>query len=280
MQNNKENTAFSEHESSDTLNIRAELEKYLFHWKWFVLGFIISVIGAYFFLRYSTPQYSAASTIMIKDNKQSGISKELAAFEDLGIVGGSANNTDNEIQILKSRKIIGSVVDTLNLTTLYFKEGRIKRSELYRNTPIKVVFEDTYIEVTKKMRDTSFAIHIASASEFELKDMEDNFISAHHFNEEIPSNLGSFKVEKNLDFNFKEETEIYVTILKRNQVIDYYKSVVNINATDKNSSVLNLSFTHPIKEKAEDFLNELVQQYNRDAIKDKNEVSQKNENIY
>ena len=51
MQNNKENTAFSEHESSDTLNIRAELEKYLFHWKWFVLGFIISVIGAYFFFK-------------------------------------------------------------------------------------------------------------------------------------------------------------------------------------------------------------------------------------
>ena len=34
---------------------------------------------------------------MIKDNKQSGISAELAAFEDLGIIGGgSANNPDNE----------------------------------------------------------------------------------------------------------------------------------------------------------------------------------------
>ena len=197
MQNNKENTAFSEHELSDTFNIRAELEKYLFHWKWFVLGLLLSLIGAFFFLRYSTSQYSATATIMIKDNQQSGISKELAAFEDLGIVGGSANNTDNEIQILKSRKIIGSVVDSLNLTTLYFSEGRIKRSELYRNRSIKVVFREKYNEVAKKMRDTSFAIHITSASEFELKDMEDNFISMHRFNEEVPSNLGSFKFRLN-----------------------------------------------------------------------------------
>ena len=39
--------------------------------------------------------------------------------------------------------------------------------------------------------------------------------------------------------------------------------------------MLKLAFTHPVKQKAEDFLNELVKQYNIDAIKDKNEVSQK-----
>ena len=74
-----------------------------------------------FILRYSTPKYSASTSIMIKDNQKSGISKELEAFKDMGIVGGgSTNNTDNEIEILKSRKIIGNVVDSLNLTISYF----------------------------------------------------------------------------------------------------------------------------------------------------------------
>lgn len=141
MQNSKENTPYNLNEGSDIVNIREELEKYLFYWKWFVLGIAISLAIAFFYLRYSTPQYSALTTIMIKDNQKSGISKELEAFKDMGIVGGgSGNNTDNEIQILKSRKIIGAVVDSLKLTTVYFVEGRVKRSEVYNNNPIKIIF--------------------------------------------------------------------------------------------------------------------------------------------
>ena len=65
---------------------------------------------------------------MIEDNKQAGISTELAAFEDLGIIGGgSSNNPENEIEIIKSRKIIGRAIDSLNLDVSYFREGRIRK---------------------------------------------------------------------------------------------------------------------------------------------------------
>ena len=125
MQESKENLVFKQElESNDTINLREELGKYLIHWKWFVIGGILALTGAYMYLRYTTPQYSALTSIMIKDNKQSGISTELAAFEDLGIIGGgSANNPDNEIEILKSRKIIGNVVDSLNLSVSYYING-------------------------------------------------------------------------------------------------------------------------------------------------------------
>ncbi|WP_218599650.1 polysaccharide biosynthesis tyrosine autokinase [Polaribacter sp. NJDZ03] len=276
MQTQKENTSFKSNEEGETLNIREELEKYLFHWKWFVLGGIISIIVAFVYLRYSTPQYTASTSILIKDNQKSGISAELEAFKDMGIVGGgSANNTDNEIQILKSRKIIGTVVDTLNLTTLYFQEGRVKRTEVYQNNAIRVIYNTDKESIIKQSKDTSFTVNIVSENKFELKDAEDNFVSAHNFNETISSGIGDFKVIQTESFNFKEEHKIYVTILKRSKVIDAYKVAVNVSAVDKNSSVLNLSLKHPIKEKAEDFLNELVKQYNYDAIKDKSEVSQK-----
>ena len=116
-------------DENDTINIRTEIEKYLRHWKWFFLGIIISLGVAFLYLRYSTPQYSASASIMIKDNQKSGISAELAAFEDLGIIGGgSANNPENEIEILKSRKIIGNVVDSLHLGVSYFISGLVIES--------------------------------------------------------------------------------------------------------------------------------------------------------
>ncbi|MGB1284513.1 MAG: Wzz/FepE/Etk N-terminal domain-containing protein, partial [Polaribacter sp.] len=114
-------------EESDNLNIREEIDKYLSHWKWFVLAVFLSLSVAYIYLRYTTPQYNATSLIMIKDNQKSSLSTELEAFEDLGIIGGGGNNPDNEIEILKSRKIIGNTIDTLDLNISYFVDGIVKR---------------------------------------------------------------------------------------------------------------------------------------------------------
>jgi tyrosine-protein kinase Etk/Wzc len=275
MQNTNENTGFNAQDATDTINIREELEKYLFHWKWFFLGVLISLAGAYFYLRYETPLYSATTTIMIKDNQKSGISKEFAAFEDLGIVGGSANNTDNEIEILKSRKIVGSVVKTLNLTMLYFIEGRIKRSELYRGKPINVVWAASLEGEIAQTKNRSLVIKIVSAETFELKDADENTLGTYGFDEEVTFNGVRFKVQKTVDFDFKGAQTIYVSSSERNNVISGYLGGLAISVANESSSVLKLSFTHPVKEKAEDFLNELVAQYNIDAIKDKNEVSQK-----
>ena len=93
------------------------------YWKWFVLGIVISVGLSILYLRYTTPQYNASASILIKDNKKSGLSAELETFKDLGIVGGgSTNNTDNEIEIMKSRKVIGNVVDSLHLDVSYLQD--------------------------------------------------------------------------------------------------------------------------------------------------------------
>ena len=85
MQNTNDTSGFNAEEAADTINIRQELEKYLFHWKWFILCILISLGGAYLYLRYQTPLYSAATTIMLKDSQRSGVSEEMAIFQDLGI---------------------------------------------------------------------------------------------------------------------------------------------------------------------------------------------------
>jgi uncharacterized protein involved in exopolysaccharide biosynthesis len=150
MQKQKENFNSNQFQDTDTINIREELEKYIIHWKWFLLGGVLALLLAFVYLRYSTPKYKATTSIMIKDNQKSGISKELEAFKDMGIVGGgSTNNTDNEIEILKSRKVIGNVVDSLSLTISYLSEGRVKKSEVYKKSPFVLKF----IEKNKNFAD-------------------------------------------------------------------------------------------------------------------------------
>ena len=140
-------------EEEDSINIKEELHKFLYHWRLFIICAVISLFLGFLYLRYATPTYKVAATIMIKDNKQAGISTELAAFEDLGILGGgSANNPENEIEILKSRKIIGRVIDSLSLGVSYYREGRIREVALYGKTN-PIIFD-----LIKKEIDTSFII--------------------------------------------------------------------------------------------------------------------------
>ena len=259
----------------DTINIREEIEKYLLYWKWFVLGILLSLLFAYVYTRYITPKYNVTTSIMIKDNQKSGISKEFEAFKDLGIIGGSSsNNPDNEIEILKSRRIIGNTIDTLDLNISYFVDGIIKRGELYREkSPIKIIY-------TSKLplfenTTTSSTVSIISKDKFQFKDDDENVLSSHSFNELITSELGVYKIIKTEAFDLDEYKDVFVTLTKKSSIIDGYRLKVNIEPLSENSSVLILSLNDPIKEKAVDFLNELVIQYNLEAISDKSEVSKK-----
>lgn len=259
-------------QENDTLNIREEIEKYAIHWKWFLLAVILALSGAFLYLRYSTQQYSASATIMIKDNQKSGISQELSAIADLGIVGtGSVNNTDNEIEIIKSRKIVGNVVDSLKLNISYIIEGRVKKSELYEKIPIRLVLLDSLN--TDSKFDTIFSFSEINKSKFRLENLYGTNLGEFRYNQLIGAKPPFFKILKE---DIKSESKnIYLSIQPKPETVDNYLDRINITTVSKNSSVLRLSINDPIVQRAEDFLDELIKQYNIDAINDKSEVSQK-----
>jgi len=269
----QENLNSFHNEEADTINLREEVEKYLRYWRWFLLGGLLAVTIAFVYLRYSTPSYSVSSTIMIKDNQKSGISDELKAVADLGIVGtGSTNNTDNEIYIIKSRKIIGNVIDSLALTTKYYTEGRVKQTEVYLDAPIRLEFLNKNLDF--ELKDTTFIVQILDETNFNLLNLDNSVKSAYQFGESISNKIGTFRILDSGD-KINAESEVFLSIINRDKVIDQYIKNINVSPVDKNSSVLNLSLIDPVKRKAEDILNELVIQYNLDAITDKNIVSEK-----
>ena len=124
-----ENKFISDEEQNEDFNLRDTLEKYLIHWQWFVLGSLLCLGIAYIYLRYSTPQYQARTTILVKDEKKGGMLSELSAFSDMGLGKGMTSNLDNEIEILKSRTLVESTVKKLKLNVSLFGNGNVKSSE-------------------------------------------------------------------------------------------------------------------------------------------------------
>ena len=100
------------------VDIKAIIGQFLHHWYWFVLAILLSLGGAYMYLRYQKPIYNIKSTVLIKDEKKGAGVSELSAFQDLGLMKGGSS-IDNEIEIYKSRSLMMRVIKALNLQVSY-----------------------------------------------------------------------------------------------------------------------------------------------------------------
>jgi tyrosine-protein kinase Etk/Wzc len=273
-----ENNMLNETSEQD-FQIRAIFDQYASHWKWFVLGVCITLSGAYLYLRYTIPQYRASTTILMKDEKKGGLSSELAAFADMGI-GGGKNNIDNEIEILKSRTLIENTVRKMNLNIAFVVEGKILSTNLYNEAPILVNFIDQKSDFYSKSRAYQFLP--ISATTFALEDLSGEGIilqpkKEYSYGQPIATKYSTLVINKSLKnatANIENSKPIQIIISPLENVAGSFRSRLVVTPLSKTSSIVELSLVDPVLEKAEDFLDNLVQNYNAEAAADKNFISE------
>ncbi|GAA4771936.1 MULTISPECIES: GumC family protein [Flavobacterium] len=261
-------------------NLRDLFYKYLIHWKWFLLSIFAFLILSKIYLRYSIPIYKSSASILIKDDQSGGLASELSAFQDIGLFSGPKNRIVDEIEVLKSRQLIEKTIKEGEFNINYVAEGRIKSSDVYGKNQVKVSF------LNKKERlyvtDTVFSVDVISGNQFDLFDKESNKIGRYSFGQKIHSKrLGDFIVQKNVVFDDYDEPE---PLKKRKTIIEIsnlatcsndFKNRLNVETLSKFANVVEISITDRVSDKAEDFLDKLIEIYNRDAINDKNLISEK-----
>jgi capsular exopolysaccharide synthesis family protein len=262
----------------EEINLREELEKYLRYWPWFIIGVVLCVFIGFIYLKYTTPEYSTTASIIIKDEKSKGPSSEMAAFADLGLLGGmGASSIENEIGILKSKTLMTQTIKALNLNITYFEEGVIKSKELYSKTPYEVLAiqldEEILENAIKEELGNTFYIIQKSGENFQLINTETGEIIEGKFGAPVNIDFATVTVEKT-GLSLEEDAgKLAVRFSPLESVIGKYREAVQINLTDKNSSLLELSLVDPVREKAQDILDQLILEYNQQAIQDKNLVA-------
>ena len=257
-----------------TVNIRELLFKYLIYWKWFLLSIVLFLVGAKLYLRYSIPEYKSQTTLLIKRDDAGGLPSEFSAFQDLGGFTGAKKDLDDEIEVLKSRTLIEKTIKYGEFNISYILEGRIKSSESYAENPIKIDFREknkTFFE-----KDTVLKVNILNAKKFELFNADDKHVGNYNFGQTIDSEkLGSYIINRNPENTKESNYKIIINLESLKNTTNRFKGKFSVAALSKFTNVLELSFTDPVKEKSEDFLDKLVAIYNSDAIIDKNLISEK-----
>ncbi|KMQ62318.1 capsular biosynthesis protein [Chryseobacterium sp. BLS98] len=264
-------------EESEKINIEEIIRPYLKNWLWFVIVPVISLIIAYFYLRFAIPIYNIQSSVLIKDAKKAApVGGDFGVLSDLSTFGGMGTNSiDNEIEIFKSKKLMQEVVKQLRLQTSIYTKYSLKEKELYKNTSpiaIEVVNEKPFTKVPTKPVSIEISGENITLRSDELPEIKTSF------NRVINLPYANIIILKNAKFNKLEAGEVgdlYMTYSTIDDAVNRIQGMLNVALRNKDATVIGLSLNYANISKAKDIINKLVEAYNNDAISDKNSESKK-----
>ena len=271
-----------EEEGSSGFDFRKIWSLVVLNWYWFIISTLVCVALAYVYLRYQHPVYQASMKILIKDDNNKGgrYNNNSLTLDQLGVLSNS-NGFDNELEILTSATIATRAVSALKLYVTYTMEGRVTDADLYKNSPILVDLEEArqdqlkqpvVIEMTKKGKGVVADIHLPTNAK--QSHIERHTITK--FPSTINTNVGKIMFSQNPGYNMGSRL-LTATIYPPITVGRAYAKRINAKATSKFTSVALVSLLDTNKERAIDYLSELINSYNLDANQDKNEVAKKTE---
>ncbi|WP_198439872.1 GumC family protein [Pareuzebyella sediminis] len=259
---------------NNKIQLREVFIKFALHWKWFLVSLAISITFAFLYLKFATYEYQVSSIILINDEgNDGGSSSEISTFADLGLFEGPKISLDTEIGILKSKTLIESVVKELQLNVTYYTKSGFSFKEVYQKEKpfnVNLVVDDLKINEL----DTIFSINATSTTKYNLLDIDGNQLGEGSFGEVIPCEFGSLVATPAAIDSVIAGDEITIRIRPIEDVsIDLTKRI-EVVPDNLNSNLIVLKLQDPLKSKAKDILDNLVINYNKDAIEYKRRIAQ------
>ena len=253
--------------------------------KWYV--FLITMVAAFavaaFYFLTKAPQYSTTATILIKTddpmNPLQGMNFDGFIASD---ILGTTKAVDDEMEILRSKKLVKQMIDELGIRTAVFKKKGLRYIEMYGGEPLTVVYPPNF-ETTIR-GSLEIIVDKDTDGKYTLK-FKRKYIDRESYKCSVTSLVKPVKTPWGV-FTFVEHPEnikiddkndgSYTLKFKlsssKSQIDSYVESII-VALASKKSNAVNLSYTSSCPAKNEAILNKIIDLYNLDALSDKNRTS-------
>ncbi|GAB3512638.1 polysaccharide biosynthesis tyrosine autokinase [Spirosoma knui] len=256
MVTNNPYTPYQAYEVEPQLNLRAMLMRYVRNWPWFVLSLLVAAGAAYVYLLYQSPVYNVKASLLIKDEKKGITGESLMKEMDLF---SSSKVVENEMEILKSFTLMDRVVNSLGLDVHYYHPTSTVKKEIYAESPIRLLVEKPSPDVYETELEFSFV---------DYKTVSLNG-QTYPVNQSIQTPYGQLRIFARKPLNAKMEP-VVVAVSDHAGTVEDYLTKLKVEPTAKQSTVLVMNLEEAVPDKGEAILNQLIQEYNKEAIVDKN----------
>lgn len=260
----KKKAAIKEDESE--FSFRELLMKSLSYVPLFIIFMAISFIVASIYIHYQKPLYSTSIKLLIKNAKESTNESDQVLSE---LLNPSKPNLSNEIEIVKSRKLMEKVVENQQLNVVYYSIGKVNTVELFDTNPQSKFVQFSGIKdsshgytVTIRVKDGD--IYVISG-EKEIKTENHKLIITPRFNYIINVNNTSF---------YKPDYKYTASWIPTPVIAARLSSALSISPLSKYASILVISTSSPVPRKSEIILNSLVDEYNNYNIDQNNRTAE------
>ena len=214
----------------------------------FLISGLVLLSIAFVYNQISIPKFKITAQVLIKSEnsaERGGISNVL----NLNLLGDNTN-FNNELLKIKTIPFIEKVVQNLDLEVTYFSKGTFKFSDLYTDSPIKVIFVSDHPQPI----GGNFELELLDNDEFMLTLKEDQMASYNYAKKRYLGSLPKINIKQKGKFGQLIENKYFsfvikadsakIGIYKKNKVFFRFNSISDLALAYQKS--LNIE---PINEK-------------------------------
>jgi len=275
-------------DQEETIDIKALILKYAQYWYYFVLSVLFFGCIAFLNNRYTVPEYSVSTTLLIRDDNNTQLGAE-NLLEGLEMFSGK-KNLKNEIVILSSYSLSEKVIEELNLGISYYQHGFLQTNELFGNSPFNIEVDSSHLQLTginfklTPVNNEEFTLSISTNNQYPYnifsKNLEKSLIAdididqKYAFNSLIETEFYAFRINKSIHFKLEKiiTSEKYFSfkLHQTDKLASKLIQKVIINPINKETSILKLSIRERNPRKSIHILNKITEIYIRTGLDEKN----------
>ncbi|MBR5677522.1 MAG: polysaccharide biosynthesis tyrosine autokinase [Paludibacteraceae bacterium] len=252
---------------ANEVDVRKIVRAVLEHWWWFVIGIIcFTSLGMAYYMR-KAPKWTTDASVMLRQ-KAGG-----AQFDALSMLGLSGNSaTGDEVVVFASRDLLYQAIDALNIWEPTAVRNGWRWETEFRNPSLKI----DCIQLTEDAELQTFVVTVKPLkSGYKIKTRMGyvNFSTnkVNDLDEPFETCVGTIALHANRPLS--PDSTYRIVHSRKEIVVSNFRKEIKISQNKKESNIINLSISSPVPERDKALLSQLIDQYNLNAIVDKNMIA-------
>jgi len=248
-------------------NYIIELFKLVLPYKWLILiMMVLSILLAKYYLYFIPSTYESYAIIKVNSEKKVGDREDLLREN---LLKTNTSGIVQEMSMLKTYQVNYRALKNVDFQVQYFIEDTYKKVEIYENRPISIS------EVTKSSIafDEPYIVLYPKENGFVLSSKKYGESKLYNYDEMINTKYFSAIVTQNRTF----DNAIYIKLNGDNRNIyeKIIKSNLSVSRLDAESNLLVISFKDTIPQRANNYVNALVEAYISQSLQRKQNTNNK-----
>ena len=252
---------------TNDIDLRKLLRLLREHWWWFATGVGVCVLlGVSYFVR-KAPKWTTDACVMLR-SKDAG--SQMEAFSMLGLTGNNA--AEDEVVVFSSRGLLYQSIDALDIWEPTSVRGGIRWEGEFPKPSLRV----DYIELTEDAQFQPFSVTVKKTrSGYKIRTKRGMFHTSTcrvpELGTPIETEVGTIVVHATRPLS--PDTTYRLSHSRRELVVAGYQKQIKVKLNSKESNIINISTKSPLPSRDKALLNQMIEQYNLNAVVDKNMIA-------